>query len=154
MGASTILFVATKEDNFLKMMPKVLKELNKWQKKSLDQYWNDKGFESRLSFLFRNKEAGVNSDLKDFSNGISDISSYDFRSFHINFMIEGNGRSLFVTHACSMDYSDTYDGEKIIFSLGSNEQSKEMMMVIAEVTKEFGDTYFTINDCNDEFVKL
>lgn len=154
MGVDTKLFVATKKENILELMPKVIENLNEYIRIELDAYWDRKGFDSRGQFIFRDKEAGVNKDLKDFSNGIRNCSTYDFRSFDINFTMHGENRSLFITHICSNDYSDTYKGEKIIFSLGYWGLSHEIMMVIAEAVKEFGDVYYVENDCSEEFKKL
>jgi len=154
MGENAKLFIATKPENILKVMPKVIEALNVWQRKELDQYWDKKGFENRIQFLFRDKKLEINKDLKDFTNGIYDVKTFDFRSFDIYLTVHGENRSLFITHTCSNDYSDTYVGEKIIFSLGSWGLSKEIMMVVANSINQFGDIYFTNNDCSEEFEKL
>lgn len=154
MGVNAKLFIATKPENLLQIMPKVINALNVWQRAELDQYWDKKGFENRLQFMFRDKKIGVNKDLKDFTNGIYDVRTHDFRSFDIYLTVHGEKRTLFITHNCSGDYSDTYVGEKIIFSLGSWGLSKEIMMVVADAINEFGDIYFTNNDCSDDFEKL
>lgn len=154
MGVSSVLFVATKPENILQIMPKVIDAINVWQRAELDQYWDRKGFDSRAMFLFRNKESEVNKGLKDFTNGIYDTSTSNFRSFITQFKVYGNSRALFCTHTCSSDYSDTYDGDKIIFSLGSWGLSEKIMMVVSDVVKEYGDVYFTNNDCEDDFEKI
>jgi hypothetical protein len=155
MGLDSKLFVATKKENILKVMPKVIGSLNTYIRAELDAYLEEKGFSNRMQFMFRDKESKLNKDLKDFSNGISECTTYDFRSWNINFKIQGENRSLFVTHTCSNDYKEVYDGDKIIFSLGYWGLSDEIMKVIAESLKEFGDVYYDFNDCDDEdFVKL
>jgi hypothetical protein len=154
MGVDTTMFVATKKENILNVMPKVIDTLNVWQRKKLDAYWKEKGFNCRASFLLRDKELDNERDIKNYSNGIRTINTYDFRSFTLQLTVDGENRVLFITHNCSNDYSDTYEGDKIIFSLGYWGLSVEMMKVVAEVCKEFGDCYFTENDCRDEFVKI
>ena len=104
--------------------------------------------------MFRETNDPRNSDIKDFSNGIRSCYTHDFGSFNISFTVHGEKRILFVTHTCSNDYSEVYEGEKIIFSLGCWGMSEEIMLVIADAIKEFGDVYYTKNDCEDEFKKL
>lgn len=154
MGVDSKLFVTAKREWVLDVMPKVITEINKWQRNLLDQYWDKKGFDSRVEFLFRNKEIGVNKDLKDFSNGIHSINTHDFGSFYINFTVRSEKRNLFITHTCSNDYSEIYKGDKIIFSLGCWGMSEEIMMVVAHAVKEFGDVYYVYDDCSDDFKKI
>lgn len=151
MGCDTKLFVATKTENITKVMPKVLKALNEWQRNRLDQYWNDNGFRSRLQFLFSTKD---DENYQNFSNGVKSCNTYDFESFSIYFTVENEDRRLFVTHSCSSDYSEFYEGDKIIFSLGTWGMSTEIMKVVAETVKEFGDVYFCENDCVKEIEQL
>lgn len=68
---------------------------------------------------------------------------------------QSEARSLFCTHSCSCDYSDTYDGEKIMFSIGHWGMCDEIMKVVAKACKEFGTVYYDHNDCDDkDFIKL
>lgn len=154
MGANTTMFITTKKENILEIMPKVISALNKWQRNELDNYWNKKGFENRAQYIFRDKENPKNKDLKDYSNGIRKITTHDFRSFSINFNVNDETRNLFITHTCSTDYSEIYEGDKIIFSLGCWGMNKEIMLVIANAIKDFGDIYFVENDCAEDFIKL
>jgi hypothetical protein len=154
MGVSTKLFVATESKNIVDLMPVVIGAINKWQRNHFDKYLAEKGFDNRVSFLFRDKNAGANKHLKDYTNGIHSITTYDFGSFDINFTIHGEQRTVFVTHTCSNDYKDIHNGEKIIFSLGYWGMSREIMTVIGEAVKPFGDVYFIEDDTTDEWVKL
>lgn len=147
MGVNTKMFVATDSNNILKLMPKLIKAINVWQRDKLDTYCKSKGFKSRMEYLFQ-KDSNNN---KVFTNGIYNVSTTDFRSFNIYFTVHGEKRALFITHECSCDYSDTYEGEKIIFSLGASGMSEEIMMVVAEIVKEFGDVYYTPNDGGEKF---
>ena len=142
MGIDTKMFIATNTNNFLEIMPKVICKLSEWQREKLDKE-AEKEQKNRMSFLIENKD--------NWSNGINNVYTYEFNSFHINFRVNGEKRNLFVTHVCSNDYSDVFEGEKIIFSLGCWGMSEEIMMVVADAIKEFGDIYYTNNDCETNF---
>jgi len=149
MSVNTKMFVATSKENILKIMPKVIEELNKWQREKLDNYWKENGFKSRVHYIFNKNK----SNNPDFTNGVN-TSTYDFLSFKITFTVNGEKRILFITHTCSNDYQDIYEGEKIIFSLGCWGMSEEIMLFLSEVVKEFGDVYFTKNNSTDDFEKI
>lgn len=148
MGVDTKLFIAVDRTKFLDLMPKLMKDLNEWQRFELDTVCK-KADMNRLQFLFSSEK---NKDK--WSNGVTSVTTNDFGSFFINFRINGESRNLFVTHTCSNDYSDIYKGDKIIFSLGKWGICEEIMMVIADSIKEFGDVYYIENDCDDNWVKL
>lgn len=155
MGQSAIVFVTAKPGKANEVYGVVKKVINKWQRNLLDEYWRNKGFESRLEFLYRDKELSCNKDLKDWTNGIYSCNTYDFRSFNMNFKVNGEQRRLFCTHTCSCDYSETYKGDKIIFSIGYWGMSDEIMKIVGEACKPFGDVYYDFNDSDDkDFVKL
>jgi len=154
MGVDTKLFVGTESRNIVEVMPKVIDSLNKWQREHFDRYWKEQGFDRRVEFLFRDKKKDTELGLKDYTNGIRSTETYDFSSFNIYFTIAGHNRRLFVIHTCGGDYKELYEGEKIIFSIGCWGMSKEIMMVVAEAVKEFGDVYFVHNDCEDDWEKL
>ena len=149
MGVDTRMFIATKKENILEVMPKVIKAINEWQRFELKTASEKAGFDNILQFLFSSEE---NKD--NWSNGISNINTYDFGSFNINFRFNGESRSLFITHTCSNDYSDIYDGEKIIFSLGCWGRSEDIMMVIIEALFGLGTIYYTHNDCDNDFKQI
>ena len=153
MGVDTKMFIAIKKEAILEIMPVVIKSINEWQRNELDNYWSKKGFNSRVQYIYRDKESELNKGLLNYSNGITSVDTYDFRSFNVNFSVNGETRSLFVTHSCSNDYSDTYKGDKIIFSLGSYGMSKEIINVVMDSLSCFGDIYYTYNDCEMEFLK-
>lgn len=125
-------------------MPKLIGDLNVWQRSLLHkQYDNEKG--NVFSFLYG--EEG-----KEWTNGVY-VGTYYFKSFDLTFGI-GEKRVLFITYAHSCDYSEIYEGDKIIFSLGCWGMSEEIMMVVAESVKEFGDVYYVHNNCSEDFRKL
>lgn len=101
----------------------------------------------------------VRKDLKDesnkYSNGVS-ISSYNFEIFTFTF---GSGdihrRSLHMFPTCSQDHDDITEAYKVIFSIGYWGKYDEIMLIVADAVKEFGDVYYDFNDCDDlDFVKL
>lgn len=151
MGVDTTMFITSKKESILEIMPIVLDKLNEWIRNELDNYADTKGFDNRMQFLFRDKDSPLNKGLKDFTNGVSKTDTYDFRSFNTCFTISGESRQLFITHSCSNDYKDIYEGEKIIFSLGCWGLSHEIMMVIADSIKDKGNIYYCENDCEGDF---
>ena len=149
MGVNTIAFVTAKKEVMFNLMPKLIADLNKWQRKLLDTECEKKG-RIRTHFLFEDNKK----EIENWSNGISDINTYDFNSFSIYFRVNGEKRKLFITYTCSNDYSDAYKGDKIIFSLGNWGMSKEIMMVVVESVKDFGRVFFVGNDYDEEFKEL
>jgi len=147
MGVNSKLFVIAKREAMLDLMPKLIKDLNEWQRAILDVECKKQGLK-RLLFMF------TGDNRENWSNGLYSITTTNFESFSIVLKINGETRDLFITHTCSNNYSDTYEGDKIIFSLGRWGMDKDIMMVIAESVKEFGDVYFCENDCEGEFEKL
>lgn len=153
MGVNTKMFVTAKKERILEVMPKVIQTINDYVRFEFNKYmkeiredWNF------IQYSIKYKKEGSN--LKRFTNGVGSCYSYDFGSFHIDFSVNDENRSLFVTHTCSNDYSDVYVGDKIIFSLGCWGSSEEIMLLLADTVKEFGDVYFTKNDCETDFIKL
>lgn len=154
MGASANLFVTVEDTReVVNIMPKVIRDLNKWQRNELKSYADLKGFNNVFHFLFRDKESEFNKHLKDFTNGCT-VETRNFESFSVFFTVYGERRRLFVTHTCSNDHSEIHEGGKIIFSLGPTGLAEEIMAVVAESVKEFGDVYYTKDDCSYEFEKL
>lgn len=147
MGVDAKLFVTAKQGQENLIYAKVKKAIDIWQRSLLDDYKDKMGFTSRYDITSMEKYG--------WSNGISSIHTYDFGSFFMHFRVAGESRSLFCTHSCSCDYSDAYQGYKIIFSLGYWGKSDEIMKVIAKSVKEFGDVYYDFNDCDDKyFIKI
>jgi len=151
MGQSTVMFLAVEKSRFLDVMPFVINALDKYVRRELDKYWKLKGYNNRASFLCSDE----NQNPKVFSNGVYNVTTYNFNSFNIRFSILEEKRDLFVTHTCSSDYADTYKGEKIIFSLGNWGLSVEIMNQIISACRSFGDCYYIENDCSgNEFLKF
>lgn len=147
MAVESKMFVGTDTRDFNKIMKEVVKTLNEWQRKHLS---NEVKKLNTTVLKFLHCEGGMDK----WTNGIYTIDTHDFDSFNIRFKINGENRSLFVTHSCSSDYSETYVGDKMIFSLGAWGMSDEIMLTISEVIKNFGDVYYTPNDCYEDFKKI
>lgn len=82
------------------------------------------------------------------------IHSYDFDTFRIMF---GDGRKqcqLFMTHVCSCDYADVYDGDKIIFSMGARGDHDVIMSYVKEALEKFGEVYECDESKAKEFTKV
>jgi len=126
--------------------------INKYIRKELDEEIRKVGLEGRSEYLYNLKKG--DSELKAFTNGIKMVHSHDFKSFSIVFSIHGEHRRLFITHTCSSDNSEIYEGEKIIFDLGCHGHSKEIMKVVIEAVRDFGDVYYTPNDAEQEYKKI
>ena len=154
MSVDTKMFVTAKREAILDIMPKVIACLEQWQRNELDNYWKSKRFDNRVQYLFRDKSLDKDKGLVNFTNGISGCETRDFGSFSIYFTVHGENRRLFITHTCSNDYSDVYKGDKIIFNLGCWGMSEEIMMLVSEAVKDFGDVYFTKNDSENDFERL
>jgi len=154
MGVNTQLFVTANKSDMFDLMPKLIRDINEWQRHELHSYADMKGFDRPIQFILRDKTNPLNEGVKDFTNGISSITTHDFGSFTMNFTVYGQKRNLFITHDCSCDHEDVYDGDKIIFSLGYWGMSHEIMMVVADSVKEFGDLYYVKDDCSDEWKLL
>lgn len=73
----------------------------------------------------------------------------DFNVLCLDFGI-GEHRSLHIFPDCSCDYSEIYQGDKIIFSLGCWGKHKEIMEILINTLTELSDVYYDFNDCDDE----
>lgn len=84
-----------------------------------------------------------------------DIASSNFEHFWIYFSTEKESRNILMSHSCSSDYKEIYDGEKIIFSIGCWGDHQVYMDIIKDAIKDFGDVYEDVNDCdNIDFEKV
>lgn len=150
MGVNAKMFVTTKGENILKILPKVESELNKWQRKKLHTFLNENNYANILEFIWNPKTGHE----KSFTNGVNLNVHEGVRSFSINFTIAGKVRNIFITHTFHSDYKYVYEGEKIIFSTGVGGLYWEAMKIIANVVKNFGDVYYTEDDSKMDFKKI
>lgn len=148
MSVDAKLFVTCDPVEAIHVAQAVLRKLNEWQRSVLDNHWKSKGYNSRIEFF----ALGV--DAKDnWSNGVK-VDTQDLSSFCFYFRINGEKRMLHVHLECDCDYSDTYDGYKVIFSIGHWGMYSEIMKQVAQAVESFGDVYYDHNDCDDEDFEL
>jgi hypothetical protein len=147
MGINTKAFVTATPTKILELMPKLITDINKWQRDLLDKVVVESKYDNRIQYL-----SNEGKDL--WSNGISSITTSYFHSFSIYFKVYGESRRLFVTHTCSGDYEDTYKGDKIIFDLGCWGRSEEIMKMVGKSVSQFGRVFYVYNDCEDYFEEL
>ena len=143
MGVNSKLFVTVSEEQGLKVLQSVIEKISIDCATEINEAFEKSPYLNKFNFLRENRT----------KYRLPQITTTDGKSFSISF---GNGesRDLFYTTVCHNDYSDTYKGEKLIFSLGRWGKDHDIMMLIAEAVKGFGDVYFTPNDCDQDFKKL
>lgn len=146
------LFVTCNRDKLADVVDSVVDALNVYSRKKLDAAISSCDVaKNRIHFL-NNQDAF--SETKKYSNGVS-ITGYNLRLISLLF---GCGdetiRALNVSSCCHSDYSDIHNGPKIIFSLNRWGSSSEIMNIVCNSLKEFGDVYYNENDCSDEFIKM
>lgn len=153
MSVDSKMFVTCNKEDVISIGNSVTEALNTYVRDKLDSYWRyNTDAQSRVNFMWSDSYKDQN---YKFTNGVS-VTSHNFDTFVISF---GNGdesrRSLFMFPTCSSDYNDVYDGYKVIFSIGYWGNSEEIMNVLSEALKPFGDVYYDFNDCDDlDFIKL
>ena len=153
MGLDSRVVLACNKEDVLSIGKSVTKALDGYSRDKLDDFWqNNTDACNRIQFLhnYSYKEHSVK-----YTNGIS-ISSYDFESFIFVF---GNGddlkRSLYMFTTCSSDHEDIEGDYKVVFSLGYWGSSNEVMKVVIDAVKQYGEVYYDYNDCDDlGFIKL
>jgi len=153
MSVESKLFVTCGKEDLYGVADAVINALNVYSRKKLDDYWeNNTDAFHRMQFLCQEQ---FQSEASRFSNGCR-ASFYNMSCISFDFKNgDENSRSLRMLTDCSCDYSDTYDGDKIIFSLGYWGSNDEIMQVVAKAVSAFGDVYYDFNDCDDQdFVKL
>ena len=153
MSVDSKMFVTCNKEDVINIGNSVTEALNIYVRGKLDSYWrHNTTCSNRLQFLF---DKCLEEHSRKFTNGVS-ITSHNFDAFNISF---GNGdesrRSLFMFPTCSTDYSDVCEGYKVIFSIGYWGSSEEIMSVLSEALKHYGDVYYDFNDCDDkDFIKI
>ena len=153
MSVDSIMFVTCNKEDVISIGNSVTEALNTYVRDKLDNYWRyNTTCSNRLQFLF---DKCLEEHSRKFTNGVS-ITSHNFDAFNISF---GNGdesrRNLSMFPTCSSDYNDVYDGYKVIFSIGYWGNAEEIMNVVSEALKPYGDVYYDYNDCDGAgFIKL
>ena len=153
MSLESKMFVTCNKDDVINIGNSVTKALNTYVRDKLDNYWkSNTDAQSRVNFMWSDS---YKDQSNKFTNGVS-VTSHNFDMFVIGF---GNGdesrRSLFMFPTCSTGYSDVCEGYKVIFSIGYWGSAEEVMNVVADALKHYGDVYYDYNDCDGAgFIKL
>lgn len=150
MSNNATAFLTGKQDQ-MKVIQAVTKAINKMVVKKLNKHLENIGT-NRIAFR------GKKYDSSKWTSS-ANVNSYDFETFQIIFGI-GDGdkksadrRILWVNTTCSCDYSDVYEGDKIIFSTGSWGSHIDIMEVVLKVLVKFGNVYYRKN-CHDDFMHI
>lgn len=150
MGIDSKLFVTCGKENTVAVGQSVRNTLNVWIRKSLDKDMKKYGAVN----YFQVKEV-LPKDIY-YTNGVKGFYSHDLESFTISFGCgDDMERTLWMHTDCSVDYNDAFEGDKIIFSIGCWGMYEEIMKVVADAVRQFGDVYYDKNDSDAEgFVKI
>lgn len=144
MSANTKAFVCCGKENLFDVVNSVVDHLNELCISLGKQYAKSIGLKNKLNLYKKYSESWGWYCTGSFLSNLSVIS--------IDFKI-GEKRSLHIFPDCFSDYNDVYDGDKIIFSIGCWGKNEEIIKVVCEAIKKFGDVYYCLNDCTDDFVK-
>ena len=153
MSVDSKMFVTCNKEDVINICNSVTEALNTHVRDKLDSYWrHNTTCSNRLQFLF---DKSLEEHSRKFTNGVS-ITTYNFDAFSISFGIgDESRRSLFMFPTCLSDYNDVYDGYVVIFSIGYWGSAEEIMNVVSEALKAYGDVYYDFNDCDDkDFIKI
>lgn len=148
MSVDSKMFVTCGKDKFVDVVNAVIKQLNVWVRKELDDYWQSQtDANSRAQFFWGE---AFKEEAKLFTNGVR-IHGYDLNIISVLFGCGDNlHRQLNILPDCSCDYEDTFEGDKIIFSIGHWGKNYSIMNQVAIALSSFGDVYYDHNDCDDE----
>lgn len=153
MSVDSKMFVTCGKAKFVDVVDAVIKQLNVWVRKELDEYWqNNTDAKSRAEFLW-GEDYKAQAEL--FTNGVR-IHGYNLSIVSLLFGCgDHSHRQLNVFPNCSGDYRDTVEGDKIIFSIGNWGKNHSIMNQVAIALSPFGDVYYDHNDCDaEDFIKL
>lgn len=127
---------------------KILNKISEYQRDVLDSFWkknhNTSEIMNRMIFLY------VDGGEESWSNGAS-LYTGSFGTWAINFKIHDYSHVLWIHNCCSSDYDDVSEGDKLTFSTGVNDRTEDIMNIVKEVVKDYGEVYYTPNDCSEEF---
>ncbi|QFR55732.1 hypothetical protein JC221_086 [Yersinia phage JC221] len=113
--------------------------------------------------LYRQKIEDLVKEYGDYYNIPSEIReklrvprahTYDFEAVAVCFGLGGEPRKLFMSHVCSCDHKEFYDGQKIVFSIGSGGEHVEIMNAVKECLIQHGDVWECDEAVSYQFVKV
>lgn len=152
MSVDTKVFVMTNDSEKLKLIQHVTKGVNNFLRNAYHDMLRDINEEHSFRSIRK---------YKDSYSFQGDVRTRDCETFTLIFNVFSESRMLRMITTCDCDYhyvgeefgTDT-TGSKVIFSLGHWGHHKEIMEVVIDSVKEFGDTYYIENDCSDDWVKI
>lgn len=148
MSVDAKLFVTCGKDRMFDIIGAVVKQLNIYSRAKLDSYIEDSGLMNRIQYKGKEHDKKYSNGCR-FNGHNPEVISFIFGSGDLNF------RRLGMFCDCSLDYTDSYKGAKVIFSIGHWGACDEIMQELITALKPFGDVYYDHNDCDDEgFVKV
>lgn len=152
MSVDTKVFVMVDDSRKLEVLQEVVKSINAFLRNTYHLMLES--VEEQHNMLTLRK-------YKDSYSFRSKIETNDCESFVLLFNVFDEKRMLWVNTSCDCDYHEVgeyFDTDttcsKVIFSLGHWGHHKEIMQVIIDSIKEFGDTYYIENDCSGDWVKI
>lgn len=152
MSVDTKVFVMVNDSEKLKLIQQVTKEVNNFLRNAYHGMLKGKGEDHS----FRSVR-----EYKDSYSFQSQVSTRDCKTFTLIFNVFSESRMLWMNTICDCDYHEVGEdfnkdttGSKVIFSLGHWGHHKEIMQVVIDSIKEFGDTYYIENDCSGDWVKI
>lgn len=151
MGVDTNIIVAVDKREVINIVPIVEENISIWQRRLLDEQAKLKKL-NRMQFLYSGGLTNEKGNMK-WSNGVRNIR-YDKGCFSMYFTVDGEKRNLFINYDCEHSDTDVHEGEKIYFSLGKWGKCAEIMHIIAQSVREYGDVYYQINDCSTDYKKV
>lgn len=151
MGVDTKMFVTASSDKANLIGKAVADRLTKYFRKVHDDAYNK---ELANGETYTSKMHYMTTKGRLLTSVSVEAVTSDFELFKFNFKLNGDVRNLIMFITCHNDYSDVYKGDKIIFNLGCWGESVTIMKIVGEALTDFGDVYFTKNDCEDEFENI
>lgn len=154
MSNDTTVFVMADPKDTMEIIQAVTKSINKMVSEKLNKHLENIGA-NKIAFIYGAYEKH---DSEKWTASAR-IHSNDFKIFQIIFGIgdgdkkSANRRVLWINTDCSFDYSDTHDGNKIIFSTDSWGSHVDIMKVVIKALNGFGDIYYRKNE-NDDFMRV
>lgn len=144
MGVDSKVFVVCRREMAYEVGQAVKTAIDKWLMKKLDDEVQRQELNHRFDLTMRRGD-----ELPDWSIS-SRISAHSFEHFNIDFIVAGEGRSLNYFIDCSCDTDDITEEHTLIFSIGHWGMHAEIMQVVMDAIRQFGDVWYDHNDCDNE----
>lgn len=152
MGVDTKVFVMVDDSEKLKALSILTERVNQFLCTKFKEYCSSVGDLEVFQAVRAYKD--------EYSTSV-DIQTRNMKTFLFVFNVFEESRMLWVNSECDCDYHEVGEefntdttGAKIICSLGHWGHHKEIMQVVVDTLKEFGDTYYIENDCSGDWVKV